>query len=227
MIGGLAAACFTKAFGVIFLGEPRQPMATPHEVDWTMRFPMVVLAAGCILVGLCAPVVVGSLRVVLGNMKGLQPENVGENLSAATGPLAWVVIGVAAFLLLLLALILLRRGLLAGRRVEKAVTWDCGYARPTARMQYTASSFVQPFTTLFRWLLGAHRQLQRPEGFFPAKASLATDTPDLTHEELYRPGFLKLNRGITKLRWMQQGHVQLYVLYIAVTLIVLLAWKFR
>jgi hypothetical protein len=38
---------------------------------------------------------------------------------------------------------------------------------------------------------------------------------------------MKLNWGIAKLRWMQQGHVQLYVLYIAVTLIVLLAWKFR
>ena len=74
---------------------------------------------------------------------------------------------------------------------------------------------------------GAHRQLQRPEGIFPPKASLATETPDLCHGNLYRPGFMKLNWGIAKLRWMQQGHVQLYVLYIAVTLIVLLAWKFR
>jgi hypothetical protein len=117
--------------------------------------------------------------------------------------------------------------LLAGRTVGAADTWSCGYARPSSRIQYTASSFVQPVTTLFRWLLGSHRQLQRPEGFFPPKASLTTETPDLTHEELFRPGFLKINWGIAKLRWMQQGHVQLYVLYIAITLIVLLAWKFR
>jgi hypothetical protein len=44
---------------------------------------------------------------------------------------------------------------------------------------------------------------------------------------LYRPGFLKVNWGLSKLRRLQQGEVQLYVLYIAVTLIVLLAWKFR
>jgi formate hydrogenlyase subunit 3/multisubunit Na+/H+ antiporter MnhD subunit len=228
LIGGLAAACFTKAFGVVFLGEPRtKNVSQTHEAGWAMRLPMLLLAAGCILIGLFAPVVVKSLQAVLENVTGLAPENVRENLAAASNPLTFFVIGAIAFLLLLVALVLLRRSLLAGRRVEEGVTWGCGYARPTARMQYTASSFVQPFTTLFRWLLGSHRQLQRPEGFFPSKASLATETPDLTHEELYRPGFLKMNWGISKLRWLQQGHVQLYVLYIAVTLIVLLAWKFR
>jgi len=228
LIGGLAAACFTKAFGIVFLGEPRsKDIARTHEAGWVMRLPMLALAAGCVFIGLFAPVVVKSLQAVLENVTGLPPENVRDNLAAATNPLTFVVIGIAAFLLLLLALILLRRTLLAGRRVEESVTWGCGYAQPTARIQYTASSFIQPFTTLFSWLLGSHRQLQRPEGIFPPKASLATETPDLCHGNLYRPGFLKINWGISKLRWLQQGHVQLYILYIAVTLIVLLAWKFR
>ena len=38
MIGGLAAACFTKAFGIVFLGEPRNDQARHgHEVGWAMR----------------------------------------------------------------------------------------------------------------------------------------------------------------------------------------------
>jgi formate hydrogenlyase subunit 3/multisubunit Na+/H+ antiporter MnhD subunit len=228
LIGGLAAACFTKAFGVVFLGEPRTEHAShTHETGWAMRLPMLLLAAGCALIGLFAPFVVGALQAVLENTTGLRREVVRENLAAAAGPLAWVVIGTVAFLLLLVALVLLRRGLLAGRPVEQGVTWGCGYAQPTARMQYTASSFVQPVTTLFRWLLGTHRQVQRPEGIMPANASLTTETPDLCHANLYRPGFLKVNWGLSKLRRLQQGEVQLYVLYIAVTLIVLLAWKFR
>jgi formate hydrogenlyase subunit 3/multisubunit Na+/H+ antiporter MnhD subunit len=227
LIGGLAAACFTKVFGIVFLGEPRsEHLSRAHEADWMMRLPMLALAAGCGFIGLLAPVMVGCLQPVLENML-VQPEAVRENLASANSSLLFAVIGSLVFLLLLLLLMVLRRALLAGRKVEKSMTWDCGYARPTARIQYTASSFVQPFTTLFKWLLGTHRQLQRPEGFFPTKASLTTETPDLTHEELYRPGFLKINWGIAKLRWMQQGHIQLYVLYIAVTLIVLLAWKFR
>ena len=31
-------------------------------------------------------------------------------------------------------------------------TWDCGYARPTSRMQYSASSFAQTVVVLFRWV---------------------------------------------------------------------------
>ncbi len=227
LIGGLAAACFTKAFGVVFLGEPRGPHGDAHEAGWAMRLPMLALAAGCMSIGLLAPVAVGCLKPVLENVTRQTPEVVVENLSNATGPLLFAIISALVFLLLLLLLMILRRALLAGRRVETTVTWDCGYLRPTARIQYTASSFVQPFTTLFHWLLGTRRRLQQPEGFFPSKASLSTETPDLTHEELFRPGFLKVNWAIAKLRWMQQGHVQLYVLYIAVTLIVLLAWKFR
>src|SRR5205823_6006569 len=38
LVGGLAAACFVKVFGVVFLGEPRSaPSAQAHEVDAPMR----------------------------------------------------------------------------------------------------------------------------------------------------------------------------------------------
>jgi len=228
LIGGLAAACFTKAFGIVFLGEPRSDHGVhAHEAGWTMRWPMLLLAAGCIFIGLAAPVVVGGMRTVLENVTGLPPAVVRTSLVAATGPLAWVVIATAALVLLFLALAVLRRGLLAGRRVEESVTWGCGYARPSARMQYTASSFAEPITTLFRGLLATRYQVQRPEGILPARASLATETPDLCRGNLYRPAFLQANWGLSKLRWLQHGQVRLYVLYIAVTLIVLMAWKFR
>ena len=56
LIGGLAAACFTKAFGIVFLGEPRSDEAAhAHEAGAAMRWPMVVLAGLCVLIGLAAP----------------------------------------------------------------------------------------------------------------------------------------------------------------------------
>ncbi len=227
LIGGLAVACFTKAFGIVFLGEPRVHRGEAHEVGWVMRWPMFALAAGCLFIGLFAPWVVQSLQTVLANVTGQSPETLAPHLTAAAASLTWAVVGSLAFWLLLAVLSWLRRGLLAGRRIETGATWDCGYARPTARMQYTSSSFAQPLTHLFGGLLGTRQHLQRPEGLFPATAALVTETPDLSHEELYRPAFLKLNEGIFKLRWMQRGHLQLYVLYIAATLAVLLAWKLR
>jgi formate hydrogenlyase subunit 3/multisubunit Na+/H+ antiporter MnhD subunit len=228
LIGGLAVACFTKAFGIVFLGEPRsEHVSHAHEVDWTMRLPMLALAAGCVLIGLLAPFAVGSLQAVLANLSYLEPEVVNENLSIAGGPLTFVVIGAGVFLLLLLELMLLRRGLLAGRRVEQGTTWGCGYAQPTPRMQYTASSFAQPLMDLFRPLLGTKKKVVPPRGFFPAAASLETMTLDISREEMYRPMFRRVREWLFQVRWLQHGKVQLYVLYIAVTLIVLLVWTFR
>ncbi|MFZ1073749.1 MAG: proton-conducting transporter membrane subunit [Verrucomicrobiia bacterium] len=228
LIGGLAVACFTKAFGIVFLGEPRsEHVARAHEAGWTMRLPMLALAAGCVLIGLLAPVVVESLQTVLESFTRLEPVAVSENLATVASPLTFVLIGTGAFLFLLLSLILLRRGLLTGRRVEQSTTWGCGYAQPTFRIQYTASSFAQPLTDLFKPLLGTRKRILKPQGIFPPEAALETMTPDISNEEMYRPMFERAEAWLSRLRWLQHGNVQLYVLYIAATLIVLLVWKFR
>jgi hypothetical protein len=167
------------------------------------------------------------LKTVLESITRLQPAVVNGNLAAATSPLSFVVLGTVIFLALLTGLVLLRRNLLARRRVGADVTWGCGYAQPTARMQYTASSFAQPLTDLFRPLLGTKIKVAPPRGIFPPAAALKTTTPDISHEEVYRPMFERGEAWLSRLRWLQHGKVQLYVLYIAVTLIVLLIWGLR
>jgi hydrogenase-4 component B len=226
LIGGLAAACFTKAFGIVFLGEPRSDhTAHAHEPGWAMRGPMLVLATGCGLIGLSAPVVVRILAPALANVTKFSPDAVRGELAIAVSPL-WFIIGAGVALVALIgALAWLRRGLLARRKVETAVTWDCGYARPTVWMQYTASSFAQPLTELFAPILRTRRRLSPPQGTFPREASLATDTPDVAREAVYRPIFAGIDGVLARWRWLQHGNVHLYVLYIALTLLVLLIWK--
>ena len=226
LIGGLAAACFTKAFGIVFLGEPRSDHAAQaHESGAAMRWPMALLAAACVLIGLGAPLALRPLAGVLALVSGLTPQTVDEKLAGATGPLRWVITGSAVFVVLVAALAWLRRRLLRGRRVAQSVTWDCGYAQPSARMQYTASSFAQPLMTLFAPLLHTRRKLTAPEGYFPGSASLTTATPDAARVGLYEPAFSGVGWVLARLRWLQQGRIQLYVLYIALTLLVLLVWK--
>ena len=54
LISGLAAACFAKAFGIVFLGSPRSEEAgEAREVARPMRAAMAVLALLCIAIGLC------------------------------------------------------------------------------------------------------------------------------------------------------------------------------
>jgi len=228
LIGGLAVACFTKAFGIMFLGEPRsENVCRAHEANWAMRLPMLLLGAGCVGIGLFAPVVIGAMQKVLENGTAGRPEAARITLAAAGVSLMFVVIGAATFLLLVAMLALVRRGLLANRRVDESVTWGCGYAQPTARMQYTASSFAQPLTDLFRLLLGTKKKISAPRGLFPSEAGLKTETPDLSRDEMYRPLFERGEAWLSQWRWLQHGNVQLYILYIAATLMVLLVWKFR
>ena len=226
LIGGLAAACFTKAFGVVFLGEPRSEHAAhAHEAGAAMRWPLALLAVGCVLIGLCAPFVVRPLASVLPLMSGLAPETIDEELAGAAGLLRFVTAGSVALLMLVAGLAWLRRRLLRGRTVAEAVTWDCGYAQPSARMQYTASSFAQPLTALFAPLLRTRRTLAAPKGYFPRAASLSTTTPDAARVALFEPVFSGAGWVLARMRWLQQGRIQLYVLYIALTLLVLLVWK--
>ena len=226
LIGGLAAACFTKAFGIVFLGQARSEHAEhAHEAGWLMRIPMLLLAASCLLIGLFAPLALSILQPVVQQVSGLKANVVHENLARVAGPLRLVAIIGAAFLLLVIILALLRQTLLAKRKVEESVTWGCGCESPTPRMQYTASSFAQPLTDLFKPLLGTKKNFSAPSGYFPSDAALKTETPDTFTEKIYGPIFMRIGASLSRLRWLQQGNVQLYVLYIALTLLALLIWK--
>lgn len=227
LIGGLAAACFTKAYGVVFLGQPRSSRAAQaREAGPAMRGAMLVLAVACVVLAVVAPFVPRVLGPAIATlMPGLPAAALSAGLQWGTRVLAPAAAAALVLVLAVAAAALWRRRLLTGRSVERAVTWDCGYLAPAPRMQYTSSSFAAPLVQLFRIFLGTHTHLEPPAGLFPTGAALHTDTPDPATERFYRPAFAAIGRGAARLRWLQHGRVQLYVLYIALTLLVLLVWK--
>ncbi|MGC8989090.1 MAG: proton-conducting transporter membrane subunit, partial [Verrucomicrobiia bacterium] len=228
LIGGLAGACFAKAFGIVFQGEPRSEQAAhAHECGGLMRVPMVLLAIGCALIGLLAPLVVSVLAPAVESVSGLPSSSVTGQLAVSMRPLALVAGCGAALIMLGAAFALVRWGLLRGRSVSMAVTWDCGYVRPTARMQYTASSFAQPLTALFSPVLRTARKGVAIDDVFPGHSELETHTPDVAREFFFRPVFSGVGALFSRLLWLQQGRLQVYVLYLAIALVALLVWKAR
>ncbi len=226
LIGGLAAACFTKAFGIVFLGQPRSEHAErAHEVGLAMVLPGFVLAIACVLIGLLGANVVNSMATLVSEVTGLSVPIVRMSLAEAAHSITFVsytggaLVGVATLLALGRAIAL------SNRSVYTDVTWGCGYAEPSPRMQYTASSFAQPLTDIFDSLLQTRRVLIAPNGLFPKEGSFATETPDPYQEYVFRPLFHAISRDLLLLRPLQQGQVQLYILYIAVTLLLLLLWQ--
>ncbi len=228
MIGGLATACFTKAFGVIFLGSPRVEGAAIHEAGLLMRVPMQILAALCAITGLAAPLMLHALGPVVRVLgKGLGESAALTGLMSAEGPLLMISLVSIGLGVLLIALVTARRVLLQNREVSDAPTWGCGYAMPTGRMQYTSSSFAQPLTGLFRQILRISEDVRMPQDIFPSGGAFSSHAGDAFREFVFEPVFSGIARFFSGFRWLQHGRVQLYVLYIAVTLVAILVWKLR
>jgi hydrogenase-4 component B len=217
LIGGLAAACFAKVFGSIFLGEPRtQTAASGREAPRAMLVPMAALALCCIAIGVLPLLVLGPLEAALHSIDPMLGASVPSLAQAA--PLG--VVSVAGAMLLATAAAV--AALVTRRPVRRGPTWDCGYAVPSARMQYTASSFAAGLVDLFRWALWTERHTTEVAGPFPASARLATELPDPVLDRMILPAARSVTRASLWARWLQRGHLHLYVLYILITVIVAL-----
>jgi formate hydrogenlyase subunit 3/multisubunit Na+/H+ antiporter MnhD subunit len=227
LVGGLAAAGFTKAFGIVFLGEPRSDCAAKaREVGPSMRAAMLLLAAGCMAVAAVGPRIPDALRPAVETLLPIASrKELLEGLTLGNQTLGYAWLGSVVLVVLIALAAVVRWRLLAGRKQGQTGTWDCGYAAPTPRMQYTASSYAHPLVHLFRVFVRSHEEIRRPQGLFPSRAELHTETPDVFQQRLYGPVFLAVSWAAARLRWFQQGRIQLYVLYIALTLLVLMVWK--
>lgn len=216
LIGGLASACFANAYGMIFLGEPRSAAArAAHEARPAMQCACGLLAALCVVIALGAALWLTPWSLLCtaqtAGARGILVSVIGAGwLLASAGVLSC----------------LARRLLLRNREVGSAVTWDCGYAAPTARMQYTAPSFVQPLTEQFSPLLQTELHAEMPATPLPAHASFHTRTPDAIMRRVYLPLVARIVRMAHAARVIQQGRVQVYVLYMVVALLALFIWTF-
>jgi hypothetical protein len=91
------------------------------------------------------------------------------------------------------------------RRPARSITWDCGYAQPTSRMQYTARSFGDWMTRLLPRFLEA---------------------PDPFAARVYEPLVARFATRFERARRMQQDRLTLYFVYIFVTTLLTLGWAY-
>jgi hydrogenase-4 component B len=223
MVGGLAVACFVKVYGIVFLGIPRtEEHASGHEAGWQMLLPMTILAVLCAGIGL-APALLGAALQRASLAAFPLPMTAAGMTLASLVPLPIVSL-LGMLLLTLLALLALwyRRRLAAAPRSE-TVTWGCGYQRPAARMQYSASSFAGMLTSLFAFVL--RPQTNSPgkmAGLFPGRTHYSSHVPEAVLELVCIPALKRLYHRFSGVRKLQSGILQQYVLYSLVTLIILL-----
>jgi hydrogenase-4 component B len=209
MTGAMALACFIKVCGVVFLGAPRSAAATRgHECGPWMRAPMLVLAGACVAIGLVPALFWPAVARVAADWNPAW-----RGLAAPASLLTIGVLHVVlAFLGTAAVVLLWRRTRHNG--LGRVLTWDCGYAAPTARMQYTAGSFAGIITEWFAWILRPQRHEERPLVEFPAGASFSQHTPETVLERVIAPAGAVVLQLASLARRLQHGRVQAYVFYL-------------
>jgi hydrogenase-4 component B len=222
MTGALAVACFVKVSGIVFLGEPRtEKAAKAQESPITMIIPMAVLSAGCILIGLfpvfLAPVLDKIIPDCNLEMKGIHLPLMDM------APLSWITFMGIGLLVVIGIIFLWLRHRLPADKTPQTGTWDCGYAAPSARMEYTASSFAQMLVSQFGGILRPREHRPELKGLFPASTHFESHIEDSVLDRCLKPLTQRVQKKVHQFRWFHQGLVQPYIFYIIMTVLVLLA----
>jgi formate hydrogenlyase subunit 3/multisubunit Na+/H+ antiporter MnhD subunit len=222
LVGALAGLAFLRLVGTALLGQARSDDASrAHESSALMIAPMTMLAVTCAAVGMFpSPVlraVSGVADELLRSPRALSAVGVPLGTLAGFNAAVWgsVVVGGGA------AAWAIRRG-----NVVPGSTWGCGYAQPTARMQYTARAFSELLSQLLvPSRLRPRLSIARPVNLFPGPAAFTADCSDPMTRGFYEPFLARWADRFARLRWMQQGLLHVYLVYILVALLVGLAWS--
>jgi formate hydrogenlyase subunit 3/multisubunit Na+/H+ antiporter MnhD subunit len=223
LTAALAAYVMVKFYGVVFLGQHREPeLARARDASWLERIGLAWLAAGCIALGLLpgmtlrliGPVdqlLLGSGLAAGGNWIWLVP--ISEQ-RASYNPVLVLLAGVLAIGFT----VLLTHRLFNGS-TRRADPWDCGAPATSSRMQDSAEGFGQPIRRLFAPFFQARVVVPSPGDAAPRYRVAVSDR---FFAQLYRPladAVLWLAQLVGRI---QHGRISIYLLYSFVTLLVLL-----
>jgi hydrogenase-4 component B len=232
LTGALAAACFVKAFGITFLGLPRSDHAErARESSFTMIAAMGILAIACVVLGVAPGLVVSVLdplaSSLLGaNLSGQVALNGGmllipQSTSTSISP------PVLAGLLIAITMIPIVGGYLVGGKLRKraAMTWVCGLQKIEPQMQYSATGFSKPIRMIFSNIYRATHEIEISEEtspYFRANITYELKTESMFLRYLYEPAYRFIIASARMFRRIQTGHIQTYLAYIFITLVLLL-----
>lgn len=224
MIGALAVFTFTKFIGTSLLGEPRTEYAArAQEPAPGIYVPLYVLAGLTLFIGLFPQAVLLLLTPVFAEVGISGFNTMADSIFPMLGIIQKVVLSLVSIMILLF---IVRNRLLAKRTKAAAETWGCGFDRPSARMQYTASSFAEPLTSFAGPLFSPEISEGVQTSLFPAPVVKKITVRDLLLDRLIIPAYRWLAGIFEKFSVIQHGNTHLYVLYIVIALLAALIGSF-
>ena len=212
LIGGLALLCFTKAFGIIFLGQERSHFE--HEIkeaEPSKLFPGYLVLAFIMAIGLFPQVfirlLINPVNVFTSGMENASPSLAMISNIRSISLVAW------AFIIAIASVWAVKHFVLRNKEAAIAPTWGCGYSAPNSKMQYTASSYVRSYRKLIGPFLIMNKKEGDIKGVFSSPIFSQTHPYDKMEAILIDFPLKIMNKVMSRVRFIQNGNMRLYILY--------------
>ncbi|MBN2408081.1 MAG: hydrogenase 4 subunit B [Elusimicrobia bacterium] len=232
LTGGLAAACFVKAFGITFLAAPRSTAAGKAlEVPPLMKYMTALLSVFALILGLAAVPAIKIIKKAAGMILAIDTAgfnfalnnsvvsvNADKGLYVSNPYFAILFICLAGVIAAALYVFLGRSSVKVGK------TWGCGYYNLDSRTEYTATAFAKPFKIALGFFLKPFRKIKK-EGdsiYHIKKFEYETHTTHVFNEYGYDILMKFIMSTAKKIRRSQPGSINIYLGYIFITLLVLM-----
>jgi formate hydrogenlyase subunit 3/multisubunit Na+/H+ antiporter MnhD subunit len=229
LTGGLTAVAFVKAFGIGFLGQSRSTgAASAHEVPRAMQLGMALLCLPCVALGVVPGVVIPLVsRAANVGSAGVAPRSLGSGLGLTLDHVRGAIepLLLLAGFLIFVALISGVKSLLR-RPARKVVAWRGGGGQPSARMQYTATSYAEPLQRVFADVLRPEIDVEVTHAveshYYEQSLSYQSRVDDAVERLAYQPVIHTLTRVGLAARRLQNGSVHRYLAFGFITLLIVL-----
>lgn len=211
LIGGLCIYCFTKAFGLSFLGTRREVHSHPvKEVPPIMLVPAYLIIACMLAVGLSPGFFVNQVVGVLQNL---------THTSVNVDPLLYSLSSISYVNISLIAVLVSIVGLRAWQqssvKLSNGPTWGCGYTGGDFRHQYTPTSYADSLRELTDPVIEYHRIYKSFEEteIFPRPKTFHTESKDLIEEKTILSWVHLIVNNLPKAGIAQSGLINHYLIY--------------
>jgi len=212
LIGGLALLCFTKAFGIIFLGQERSQFE--HEIveaEPSKLFPGYLVLVFIMAIGLFPQVfirlLINPVNVFTAGLENASPSLAMITNIKSISLVAW------AFIVAIASIWAIKHFVLRNKKDVIAPTWGCGYSAPNSKMQYTASSYVRSYRKLIGPILIMNKKEGDIKGVFSSPIFSHTHPYDKMESILIDYPLKILNKVMSRVRFIQNGNMRYYILY--------------
>lgn len=216
--GALAIMVFSKVYGAIFLGLPRNEQTTQNvkEVSTLMLLPLALLASLCVGLGVFMNNVIDVLASIVQNVLPQTYFSQDEFIFMPVVVLVMVLCAIIPFV----GLYLLKSNNTSVRTTEP---WACGFIY-NKNMQIGSNAFSGDIRKAFRFILRYESEISM-EGYF-SKVVYKQKVHDFFWDKLYTPIIRAIMIIADKIGIFQNGRTNFYAGYILVYLCLVLVFGY-